>query len=313
MKKRIGAALLFGMLLIMILLAPSRGIADLGDFSGGSDYGGSDWGGSDWGGGSDWDSSDWGDSDGSLFGLSLCAGGAGSSILIYVAFLVLIYLVINTIVTRKSKQNRANTAPGARRTPDSRLTPMSDYQSLDPNFSEEALKEHLSNLYLKMQDCCTKRDVEPIRPYFADSLYQQFERQMRSLKGAHRTNYVERIAILDVQLRGFYQENGSDVIIAELYTRITDYTLDDETGEVVSGSRTAEKFMTYEYALSRPSGKTTDPAFEGVSERHCPNCGAPLSVNESIKCPYCGSVLTFSDHEWTVYAIKGISQRTQGK
>ena len=30
----------------------------------------------------------------------------------------------------------------------------------------------------------------------------------------------------------------------------------------------------------------------------------------AVKCPYCDSVLTFSDHDWTVYSIKGISQRT---
>ena len=70
-----------------------------------------------------------------------------------------------------------------------------------------------------------------------------------------------------------------------------------------------EKFMTYEWDLSRPTGTVTEQAGE-VTERHCPNCGAPLSVNESAKCPYCDTVLTFQDHDWTIYAVKGIAQRT---
>ena len=59
----------------------------------------------------------------------------------------------------------------------------------------------------------------------------------------------------------------------------------------------------------RAAGTTTEAAGEST-ERRCPNCGAPLSVNESAKCPYCDTVLTFQDHDWTIYAVKGIAQRT---
>lgn len=304
MKKRL-LILLSVLLIAAFVLAPRAGSADLGDFSGGSDFGG---GGSDWGG-SDWGGSDWGgSSSGIVYGLGSCLLGGGKTALI-IAAVVLISIIWSMISSKKKQQTR--NVPGAARTAASKLTPIENYNALDENFSPEDLKEWLQNLYYKMQDCCTKRDVEPIRPYFADSLYQQFNRQMTQLKAMHRTNYVERVAVLSVELKGYYQDKGEDVIIAEIYSRITDYTLDDNTGAVVAGSKTKEKFMTYEYALSRPIGRKTE-AFrrDNVSERHCPNCGAPLSVNESIKCPYCDSVLSFSDHDWTVYAIKGISQQT---
>ena len=296
--KRTLLFLLTVLLIAAFVLVPRTGSADLGDFSGGGDYGGG-------GGGSDWGSSDWGSSSSGSYS-SRSGGSCDGSDLIIVVIVVVVILIITF---SKSKQQK-KTAPGAIRTAASMLSPISELQSRDPNFSPEDFKEWLQNLYFKMQDCCQKRDVEPIRPYFADALWQQFNRQMQQLKAAHRTNYVERIAVLSVTLCGCYQDKGEDVIIAEIYARITDYTLDDETGKVVAGSRDHEKFMTYEYALSRPIGKKTEPRAEGVSERHCPNCGAPLSVNESIKCPYCDSVLTFSDHDWTVYSIKGISQRT---
>ncbi len=295
--------LLTVLLVAVMVLVPRIGRADLGDFSGGGDYGG---GGSDWGGSSDWGSSDWGSSD---YGYTSRGGSGGLPGFVIVAIVVIVILIIS-FSKSKNKNRSSRPAPGAVRTAASRLKPITDLMERDPNFSPEDLSEWLQNLYFKMQDCCTKRDVEPIRPYFADALWQQFDRQVKQLKAMHRTNYVERIAVLSVDIRGCYQDKGEDVIVAEIYARITDYTLDDETGKVVAGSRDHEKFMTYEYSLSRPIGMKTEPRAEGVSERHCPNCGAPLSVNESIKCPYCDSVLTFSDHDWTVYAIKGISQRT---
>jgi hypothetical protein len=304
MKKKV-LALLAVLLIAAFVLVPRAGSADLGDFSGGGDYGGGDYGGSsDWGG-SDWGSSDWGSSD---YGSTSRSGPISGPGVLFVATIVIAILLISVFSSNKKK--RTSVTPGATRTAQSKLTPIENYQTLDPDFSPEDFKEWLQNLYIKMQDCCTKRDVEPIRPYFADSLYQQFDRQMKKLRELHRTNYVERVAVLSVDLRGYYQDKGEDVIVAEIYARITDYTVDDNTGKVILGSKTQEKFMTYEYSLSRPIGMKTEPWKEGVSERHCPNCGAPLSVNESIKCPFCDSVLTFSDHDWTVYAIKGISQRT---
>ena len=64
--------------------------------------------------------------DGAQTGFWQCAKDTGPSILIYVAFLVLIYLVVNAIIRRKSKGN-AN-APDAE--PAGKETAVTDYESL---------------------------------------------------------------------------------------------------------------------------------------------------------------------------------------
>ena len=323
--KRFGVVLLVLALVLCVCLLGPRLLkkvgADLGGFSGGSDYGGS--GGSDWGGGSSsWDSgSDWSsgssgwDDDGNGFFFfpvgspSDSGDGGGFGNLLFYVVLILILIMIFSRKAQHQPAPNAGTAAGAQQTPGSKLMPMSEYAKLDPNFSESDLREKLSNVYVQMQNGCTARNIESLRPYFTDALYQQFDRQIKSLIASHRINRVDRIAVLDVVLRGWFQEGGDDHLVALLKTRITDYIVDEDTGKVISGSDTAEKFMTYEWDLSRPTGTVTEQAGE-VTERHCPNCGAPLSVNESAKCPYCDTVLTFQDHDWTIYAVKGIAQRT---
>ena len=49
-----------------------------------------------------------------------------------------------------------------------------------------------------------------------------------------------------------------------------------------------------------------------MTDLHCPNCGAPLDVNHSAKCEYCGQVITVDDYDWVISQIKGISQVTKG-
>ena len=273
------------------------GHADFGSYSGSSDYGGGDYGSSYSGG---YDS---GSSYSSYDSSGLDIGG------------LLLYLIMGIIglmaarLWRKMKK-RGNLPPGASPTEQSKLLPMEQYCTHDPGFDQGVFCEKLSNLYVQMQNCWTDRDIEPVRPYFTDAMWSQMDRQTEIMKQQGRTNYVEQIAVLGVALRGFYQSGGEDHMIASLNTRIVDYTLDDKTGKVVSGDRSREKFMTYEWELTRPTGTVTSSA-GGTKVVNCPNCGAPVSLNESAKCPYCGSLITVAEHDWAICAIKGISQQTR--
>lgn len=306
LKRILQTALLTLLIVGLLVHAPQISRADLGGFSGDSDFGG-DWGGSDWGD-SDWGDSDWGSSDwGSGYdsGYDYDSDDSGG----YIPIIVAVVVVVLAILKNRKRGGGGSVNPGGMRTPESQLRPISELVALDPNFDEAAFVEKMSNLYVQMQNCCTAKNMEPLRPYFTDALYAQFDRQLEAMRQARRTNYVERIAVLGIALRGFMQRNGEDHIIAEVRTRIVDYTLDDTTGSLVSGDMNREKFMVYEWDISRASGMQTQDA-DDMSRVNCPGCGAPLSINTTAECPYCGSIVTLDKHDWAINAIRGISQRT---
>ena len=198
---------------------------------------------------------------------------------------------------------------GDRSTPQSELRPISEYMTVDPDFDAADLREKASNLYVRMQNGWTNKDISDLRPYFTDALFTQFERQLTQKKAQGLTNYIDRISVQNVALRGFKQASGVDHMIIRLEARIIDYTVNDVTGEVVSGSRDREKFMTYEWDMSRTTGAQTLKK-DGVGRVFCPSCGAPLDINASARCEYCGSVIESSDHDWAICSIKGLSQKT---
>ena len=187
---------------------------------------------------------------------------------------------------------------------------MSGYLKLDPDFSAAGVQEHMANLYVQMQDCWHNKNIEPVRPWLTDAFYNQMEGLLAPMRKKRETDYIERIAVLEASLKGYYQAGGMDFLVAAIRTRITVYTLDDRTGRVVSGSKDREKFMEYEWELTRRSGEKTDRAKGGVKAVYCPHCGAPLDVNASARCSYCGGTVIASSKNWAVCRIKGISQRT---
>jgi DNA-directed RNA polymerase subunit RPC12/RpoP len=169
--------------------------------------------------------------------------------------------------------------------------------------------EKVGNWYIQMQNAWQDKKWEPMRAIMTDALYSQMERQLDELVKAGRTNYVERIAVLESRIVRYAVEGDNDVLVVRLSTRICDYTLDDKTGEVVSGSKTRELFMVYDWKLIRSKDEVTHEADE-MTQVSCPNCGAPLEINHSGQCPYCGSVVTLKEHDWALSSIKGISQRS---
>ena len=277
--------------------------SDFGNFAGNSDYGGS-WGGG-WSGGSSW-------GDGWSGGGFINLGWVGGSIDVF-TMLLFLYFVVRFFGDRGffvGKRQRERMDVPEVVVLSRVLLPMSDYLKLDPDFSATGVQEHMANLYVQMQNCWHNKNIEPVRPWLTDAFYNQREGLLAPMRSKRETDYIERIAVLETSLKGYYQAGGMDFLVAAIRTRITVYTLDDRTGRVVSGSRNREKFMEYEWELTRRSGERTDRARGGVKAVYCPHCGAPLDVNASARCSYCGGTVTASSKNWAVCRIRGISQRT---
>ncbi|MBQ4464875.1 MAG: TIM44-like domain-containing protein [Oscillospiraceae bacterium] len=300
-----------------VISAPIAGHAlDFGDFAGDNDYGG---GGGDWGGGGgDWDyddgysSSSSDDDDGFilwwLFKVVYDLFGVPGVIVLLLIFAG-IYLVRNR--GKKAQPMQQPKPQGAQRTDRSTLAPIHTYLQLDPGFEPEEFKEKLSNLYVQFQNGWQDKNIASLRPYLSDAMYAQMDRQLETYRQKNQTNHVERISVLGVELCGWKQSPTDDVIIAELRTRIVDYVTDDNTGVIVRGSDSQEKFMTYEWTLIRTRGQQTQKGAAGTTGQTCPHCGAHIDINHTAVCEYCGSVLTTDKFDWVVSNIKGISQRTQ--
>ena len=283
---------------LMIVPMKSRAL-DFGDFSGDSDFGGG------WDSGGDWDSGGW-DDDYSYSGGS----SSGSLDIGSLGFIIIIVIVVIIISSSRSSGSSSRGSQTPYRAPQqTNLRNINDYQQIDPSFAPSEFKEKLSNLYVRFQNQWQAKDLSPLRPYLTDAYFSQMDRQLNNYRLNRQTNCIERIAVLSVELLGWKQESGMDVMVARINTRIVDYVKDDRTGNIIRGSNTREKFMTYEWSLVRSTGVQTSRS-TGTTSQTCPYCGANVDINQSAVCEYCGSVLHTDTFDWAVSNIRAISQRT---
>lgn len=304
MKRKTLFILLVVTMFVMLTAIPGVSLADAGGFAGDSDWGGSDWGGSDWGG-SDWGDSDWGDSDSSFGGLTILpflTGGGGSFVWVLIA-IVVAYFILRAIKSKKKGASAPlSTAPPV-------PADLSALRASDCNFSEQIFIENAKNLYVRLQNAWQAKELSPIRPQLSAAMFAQLSRQLEPFIANKQTNHVDRITVFSAVITKLAYDEANEMLTVRLNTRIVDYVTDDATQTIIRGSNTKELFMTYDWTFTRTKGTVT-PLEEGETRSTCPSCGAPVDLNQSAVCEYCGAVISSASYNWVLSEIKGVSQRS---
>lgn len=313
MKKRTIRTLLAVLLCLCLVVSISCiAFADFGNFGGDSDSGGSSSSDSDGGGGF----------IGAIVEILfevlfeiLIQTTVGRIIFIAAIIALIVFLIVRSVRNRHNPSTKDTMIRAERNAefkaklnnfePSSRSQPSVE-QSV-PQFDNKALTDHIEMLYRKLQDCWTKKDLTPLRPYFSDTYFAQAEHMVDEFRRNNQTNYVENIEQVKASVLSAFKDADKSHCLVEVSAIITDYVLDDETGELISGDKHKRKLMTYEYDMILP---TKDADGAETTEICCPNCGATVELNQSGVCPYCDSVLMQENTSYVLNGIRGVSQFT---
>ena len=91
-----------------------------------------------------------------------------------------------------------------------------------------------------------------------------------------------------------------DAITVRLFASSLDYTVADDGGKVVGGSRTRPRRYSEYWTLIRSATKTGPAKSDGA----CPSCGAPLQIEMAGHCVYCRAKVTSGEFDWVLSRIE---------
>ena len=301
MKKR---SVIVGILLVVLLFvfAPSAHAGVGNTDSGGSSLidsgGGSSWsdGGSSWSGGSSSYSSSSGTDSGGVVAVFAIVG--------------LIGFIYNIAKEANDSEKSISSNSGPKRTTEERAgRPIeNNYEAirrirkLDPMFDEDRFLSQVKLVYLQLQSAWTEKDWNSVRNLESTSLYEQHLTQLQEHIRAKTTNVLERVRVEDSKIKDFIENpDGNDRIEVILSSTMRDYIRNDETGRVIEGDPTKDLFTVYRMVFLREHGAQTEiiKNSEVVSD-HCPNCGAPLTIDSIDKCEYCQASLKHNPKDWVL-------------
>ncbi len=126
------------------------------------------------------------------------------------------------------------------------LIGLSHIQQMDPGFQLEGFKEEAMDIFFKIQAAWAQRDMAQARQFLTEEMFMILQKQVEDLRAQGRINKLENVAVRTVEPVEVWQESGQDFITVRIRANLLDYTVDESTGRLVSGSdRDPVKFEEY--------------------------------------------------------------------
>jgi predicted lipid-binding transport protein (Tim44 family) len=131
---------------------------------------------------------------------------------------------------------------------------LSHIRQMDPRFDEKRFTDGCMDQFFLIQGAWANRDLSGVRNSLSDEMFRRLQEDAEQLKAKKQINRLENIAVRSVDITEVWQEGGDDFITVKLYANLLDYNVDEQTGQLLSGSRTEPvKFNEY-WTFTRPVG-----------------------------------------------------------
>lgn len=119
-------------------------------------------------------------------------------------------------------------------------------RQMDSGFDEARFQDLCMDAFFKVQGAWANRDMSTVKNFLTEEMHRLLQEDAERLKADHQINRLENIAVRSVDLTEAWQESGQDFITVRIYANLLDYTVDETSGQVLSGSKTDPvKFEEY--------------------------------------------------------------------
>ena len=133
-------------------------------------------------------------------------------------------------------------------------TGLGHIRQFDQTFDEERFNDLVMDNFFKIQGAWMNRELSPVAGILTDEMRRIMQQDIDKLLHDKQINRLENIAVRNVEIAEAWQESGQDYINALIYANLLDYTTDDSTGAVISGSKTDPVKFEEFWTFTRPVG-----------------------------------------------------------
>ncbi len=130
-------------------------------------------------------------------------------------------------------------------------------RQMDSSFDENRFNDAAMDNFFKIQGAWMNRDLSPIAGLLTEEMKQTFQSDLDQLLRDKQVNRLENIAVRNVDIVEAWQESGQDYITTSIYANLLDYTTDEATGAVVSGSKAEPVKFEEFWTFTRPVGNNS--------------------------------------------------------
>jgi hypothetical protein len=155
--------------------------------------------------------------------------------------------------------------------------------------------------FLALQDAWCRRNLDAGRAFLSPGAYFTWRAQLETMASEGRRNVMENITVQRIDPVLIVHGRVFDDLTVRVSASAADFEVDQDD-KIVFGDRTVRPF-TEDWTFQRSVGVATTEK-PGTLENTCPNCGAPIALNQIGECRYCRAAVTSGKFDWVVSRIE---------
>jgi len=129
----------------------------------------------------------------------------------------------------------------------------SPYMSSGPRLDRETVED----IFFRVQGAWTRRDLTPVQDYVERDVARVLDADLQDLKDRHEINRLENISVRNLEFSEPWYEGDRELVRVRFTASLLDYTVDESTGALKSGSNTEPvKFDEY-WIFAKSQGRSS--------------------------------------------------------
>ena len=142
---------------------------------------------------------------------------------------------------------------------------ISQIRQKDRDFDQKYFLEVASDVFFKVQAGWMRRDIDSYRHLLGEQLAGEYADHFADMRSKGHINKLESIAIRNVEIVQAGSDGREDFVTVLFTANLLDYTVNDTSGALISGSMTEPVKFSEEWTWARPVG-TEHWKLEGIKE-----------------------------------------------
>ena len=216
-----------------------------------------------------------------------------------------VFLFILLVVAAAVHLERAQ-----KREKEARRAALAALHDRDPRFEEKTFSAAISMAFVRVQEAWSAGDLGPARHLLSDGVFERFQVLLDMQKDEGRVNRLEKVSVQDCSIQRAESSEHFDTLDVHIQAACVDRYYDAKTGAHLSGGDEPQAFAEI-WSFLRTRGAQT-PQRPGLAAGHCPDCGTPLSINQSTLCPSCKAWVNSGQYDWVLAEITQVSAAGAG-
>lgn len=176
---------------------------------------------------------------------------------------------------------------------------INEFVKIDNSFDEGMFMTKVNNIFIQLFSSIMLDELDEVKHFLSEDVYNYANNIVIKNKNNGTRQMYDELNVKSSKIEAIEVNENVYTIKVLLQSRYMDYIINLSDSSLVSGNNNSRIEVDYRLIFS----KKINTMDQDIVKR-CPGCSAPMNINDSGKCEYCGAIYNQEDYDWILTKLE---------